>query len=296
MKKVLTYLLSFTFITQTIGQDTVTTASSTTGPASMPVSAEGTNNSPYKTSFKVDAPIIAAGVGLTYLGTTLIANKRDLTTAEVLAKSSKNLPFFDRGNAGFYSEKADRDSYIPFHVSFVAPIAMALLNGNERRKFGQVMVLYTETMAVTGTLFTMATGTVYRSRPFVYNYTTTSNNGADLEKRRENDSHRSFYAGHTAASASATFFMAQVFSDFNPDSKAKPYVWAVAAAIPAVVAYGRYKAGYHFLSDNVIGYVLGAGAGMLVPRLHRTKMMKNVSILPQAGDNYRGLAVTYHIK
>lgn len=319
MKKVFaTCFIISTFLNWTFAQDTSSTATDTTLSNTVQANTAQTNTlganvsqtnistnaqslrrgtSPYKTSFKVDGPIIAAGVGLTYLGTRLIANKRDLTTTEVQAKRSENLPFFDRGNAGRYSEKADKDSYVPFHASFVMPIVMALANGNERSKFGQVMVLYVETMAITGTLFTMATGNVYRSRPYVYDYDATRpNHGADLEKRRENDSQRSFYAGHTAASASATFFMAKVFSDFNPDSKAKPYVWAVAAAVPAVVGYGRYRSGHHFLSDNILGYVLGASAGILVPQLHKTKMMQNVSITPQMGDGYKGFALTYHIK
>lgn len=243
--------------------------------------------SPYKTSFKVDGPIIAAGVGLTAFGTYLISKKKALTDAELAGKKKSNLPFFDRGNAGFYSEKADRDSYIPFDVSFAMPVALLLLNKNERHKPVQVLALYIETMAVTGTLFTMATGTVYRSRPYVYG------DIASVERKKDNDSQRSFYAGHTAATAAASFYAAKVFQDFNPNSKARIWVWGLAAAIPATVGYLRYKAGMHFLSDNLLGYVLGAGAGILIPEWHKSKKMKNMSFSPQVGNNYKGIAYTY---
>lgn len=247
-------------------------------------------SSPYKTKFWTDAPIIAGGVGLTVLGVSLIDNKDPLTENKLQTMSKEDIPSFDRGNAGYYSESIDKDSYIPFQASFVMPVALMLVNKNERQHAGQVLVMYTETMAITGTLFTLSAGTINRSRPLVYG------TKAPLDKRLDANSQRSFFAGHTAASAAATFFMAKVFSDCNPDSKARPYVWAVAATVPAVVGYMRYKAGMHFLSDNVVGYVIGASAGILVPQLHKTKAMKNISIVPVVGENFRGIALTYHIR
>ncbi len=37
----------------------------------------------------------------------------------------------------------------------------------------------------------------------------------------------------------------------------------------------------------------GAGVGILVPHLHKTKLMKNASITPQIGKEYTGFAVNY---
>jgi len=245
--------------------------------------------SPYSTKVVTDGAIIVGGVGLTALGVKLIDNKRGLTTAEVLAKNKNDVPWFDRSSAGFYSKKADDDSYIPFQASFAMPVLMALINKNERHKMGQVLVLYTETMAITGALFTMATGNVYRSRPYVYN------TSLETSFRADKNSQRAFFAGHTAATAAATFFMAKTFADFNPDSKARPYVWAFSASVPALVGYLRYKAGMHFLSDNLLGYAVGASAGILVPKLHKVKSLRNVTFLPQVG-NSKGLALVYHIR
>jgi len=243
--------------------------------------------SPYTVTFKKDVPVIVAGLGLTALGTYLISKKDSLTNTQLAAKNKNNLPFFDRGNAGYYSVKADEDSYVPFKLSFAWPVVMALINKNERHDIGRVLTLYLETMAVTGAAFTMATGTIYRSRPYVYGTI------ADAPRRRDNDSQRSFYAGHTAATAAATFFTAKVFQDYNPDSKLKPVVWAVAIATPALVGYLRYKAGMHFLSDNLLGYALGAGAGILIPQWHKNKRSENMTIVPEVGNGYKGLAVTY---
>ncbi len=246
--------------------------------------------SPYKTSIKVDAPIIPGGIALTALGVKLINDKHDLTPAQLATKTKSSIPFFDRSSAGFYSTKADDLSYIPFQASFALPVLMALVNTNERHKLGQVLVLYTETMAITGTLFTMSTGLVYRSRPYVYG------TKAPYDLRLDKNSQRAFFAGHTAATAAATFFWAKAFQDFNPGSKAIPYVWVGAAAVPAFVGYLRYKAGMHFLSDNLLGYAVGAGAGLLVPQLHKIKAMKDVSITPMSNRGAKGLAFVYSFK
>ena len=50
----------------------------------------------------------------------------------------------------------------------------------------------------------------------------------------------------------------------------------------------------HFLSDNVLGYIIGAGTGILIPKWHKNKKLKNISITPETGYNYKGLSVIYH--
>ncbi|HEX8333825.1 MAG TPA: phosphatase PAP2 family protein [Segetibacter sp.] len=251
--------------------------------------------SPYTTSFRKDAPIIAGGLALTAFGTYLIGQKKELTLAELATRTSDKVPFFDRHNLGHYDEKADDASYIPFHASFIWPVAMTLINKNERHNAFQVLALYLETMSITGALFTISAGAIHRSRPYVY----TPENGpntTEIGRRRDKDSQRSFFAGHTAATASASFFTAKVFSDFNPDSKLKPIVWGVAAALPAITAYYRYKGGMHFLSDNLLGYAIGAGVGIMVPELHKSKRLQNLDMTPEIGPNYKGISLTYHIK
>jgi hypothetical protein len=136
-------------------------------------------------------------------------------------------------------------------------------------------------------MFTIAAGSINRSRPLVYG------TKAPDDLRKAGKSQRSFFAGHTAATAAATFFAAQTFQDFNPDSKAKPYVWMIAAAIPATVGYLRYKAGYHFLSDNILGYVIGAGTGILIPKWHRSGKIQNLGIVPFYDSNIKGVAFNY---
>ncbi len=250
------------------------------------LSAQQINESPYETDLIKDGIWITAGVGLNVVGVLLIQNKPALTEAELNALSRDDIWGVDRWAAGNYSEKANSDSYIPMFTSFGLPLAL-LLNENERSHAGQLSVLFVESMATTGALFTLTAGLVHKSRPLVYN------TSIPIEDRIGNDEQRSFYAGHTAATASATFFAAKVFHDFNPDSPWKPAVWGVAAAIPATVGYLRIKAGKHFLSDNIIGYVVGAASGIIIPEIHKKKN-KNVDIYPTVNIHHLGEEFNSH--
>lgn len=243
--------------------------------------------SPYHTSFVKDGLAIGASVGITLYGYHLIKNKKDLTPAELTTKTRSSLPFFDRGNAGYYSQKVNQDSYILFDASYVIPVAAALLNKNERSKFGQVMVMYLETVAITGSLYTLTAGLVYRSRPFVYG------NKAPLEKRLDKGGQRSFYGGHVATTAATTFFTAKVFHDFNPDSKLTPYLYTGAGMLTVLMGYMRYKAGYHFLSDCVLSGIIGTATGILIPQFHKNKSLENVSLTPYYLGTAKGFSLVY---
>jgi hypothetical protein len=249
----------------------------------------------YHISWKVDAPVTGVGLGLSVLGLHFIQNKDSLTTPEANAKQRSDVPAFDRGNAGFYSDKDNKTSYVPFFAGFAMPLVFVVADKTEREQAGKILVMYTESLAITSALYTMTAGNINRSRPLVY----PDKNGnfkADIGKRTSNNSQRSFYAGHTAATASASFFAAKVFSDLHPDSKLRPYVWIVSAALPAVTAYYRYESGEHFLSDNILGYVIGAASGILVPELHKNKKFDRVTISPALWQDAKGVSIVYNFK
>ena len=250
--------------------------------------------SPYQTSFKKDGLITLGLAGVNTAGLLLIRSKTGLSQAEVLALRQSDVNGFDRFSAGWYDENARTISDYIFAGSLVGTPLFLGLNQDTRARAGQVAGLYLQTMATAGAVFTMTAGTVYRQRPLSY-----STKATITERRRQNATN-SFFAGHTATTAAATFFAAKVYHDFHPDSRARPYVWAVAAAIPATVGYYRLKAGKHFLSDNLLGYTVGAAAGILVPHLHKTRGNGSTSLLPiqgltPNGASYGGLLLTHQL-
>lgn len=271
MKKLLLCLLSLIFCVSAISQE---------------------KSSPYQTDLVKDGIWITTGIGLNALGVLMIQNKAGLTEAEVQALDKEDIWKVDRWAAGKYSKKDDELSYLPFYASFALPIAF-LPSDAERNNFGQISVLYLETMATVGAMFTITAGAVHKSRPLVYN------ENLPMKERMDNDAQRSFFGGHVAATSAATFFTAKVFQDFYPESPAIPYVWTGAVAIPAFVSYLRTTSGKHFLSDNLIGFVVGAATGILVPEIHK-KSNENLNLYPTAsfningtGLNSRGIALSY---
>ena len=247
-----------------------------------------TTISPYKTSLLGDGLAIAGAVGVTFLGYELISNKNNLTPGELAAKTKDKLPFFDRFVAGNYSPQADRDSYILFDADYALPFIAALIDKDQRAKFGQVAVLYIETIAITGSMYTLAAGLVYRSRPFVYG------DKAPMDKRLDKGAQRSFYGGHVAGTAASLFFISKVYHDFHPGSKVTPYLYVASGALTGLMAYMRMQAGYHFFSDCLLSSVIGTATGLIIPQIHKNKNLTNVSITPEMFNNgASGLALTY---
>jgi membrane-associated phospholipid phosphatase len=296
MKRAIIVLLGIFYLGNVSAQSTPISDSSAELKPDRPLMINSNNPqapavvSPYKTSLVKDGITIAATVGATLVGYSLIKNKRNLTMTELANKKKSNLPFFDRFVAGNYSDRANKDSYILFDGSYVIPVAAALLNGRERSKFGQIMVMYLETVGITGAMYTLTAGLVYRSRPFVYG------DKAPLEKRLDKGGQRSFYGGHVATTAATTFFTAKVFQDFNPGSKFIPYLYTGAGVLTALMSYERMRAGYHFFSDCVLSGIIGTATGILIPQFHKKKEFKNVSITPYYFDNAKGLSLVYKFR
>jgi membrane-associated phospholipid phosphatase len=137
-------------------------------------------------------------------------------------------------------------------------------------------------------LYTGSTYFTNRYRPYVYSSAT------DLDQRTRGGGKNSFYAGHVALVATSTFFLAQVYSDYHPESKTKWVFWGIATAATGATAWWRHRGGLHFPSDILLGIAQGTATGILVPRLHRSKWFKNknLTILPFTGQSH-GLAMIY---
>ena len=154
-------MLMCIFFTTAYAQDSVSIAPVT------PVAGSNNLKDFYKISWKADLPITAGAMGVSAYGLHLIQTKDDLTTAELAAKSRSDIPGFDLGNAGYYSESANDNSYYPFFASFAMPVIMVVADKTERQQAGKIIVMYTESLAITSALFTMAAGGIDRSRPLV---------------------------------------------------------------------------------------------------------------------------------
>ena len=102
----------------------------------------------------------------------------------------------------------------------------------------------------------------------------------------------SWFSGHTAVTATSSFFMAKVYSDYHPELGAKKWIFFAAAVIPpAIVGVYRIKALKHSPTDVMMGTAVGAALGILIPHFHKVIKNKDLSVVPFAGK-YTGLAMS----
>lgn len=243
----------------------------------------------YKLKPAVDVPLTAVAAGWTFYGFSAIYSK-DASTSQQIQRLNKNdLNGFDGWAAGLHSQKAADASDLFFYGSM--PMPLLLLADKHIRNDGfKIGFLYLEAMSVTGLLYTGSAYLVDRYRPLTYS------SEVPLEARKSGNNRNSFLAGHPALVATSTFFAAKVFSDYHPDSKLRYAFWGAAIAATGATGYLRHRAGKHFPSDILVGTAVGTLSGILVPQLHKTKLIKNqnITLMPFSGRSH-GLAMTYKL-
>jgi membrane-associated phospholipid phosphatase len=238
----------------------------------------------------VDIPITAVGTAWSLYAFTKIYSKDPSTDEQILSLRKSDVNGFDRWAIRPFHDRADKISYYPFYAAMPMPLFF-LLDNKMRKDFFKLSFLYLEAMSITGLLYTGSTYFNDRYRPYAYDERT------DFNYRMRGGAKNSFYAGHVALVATSTFFYAQVYADYHPESKIKWLFYGLAGAATGFTAYTRYYSGQHFPSDFVVGLSQGILTGLLVPKLHKTKLIKNnnISLRPFAGLN-NGLSVVYKFK
>ncbi|MFN0203598.1 MAG: phosphatase PAP2 family protein [Bacteroidia bacterium] len=224
--------------------------------------------SPYRLKPALDISFSVGG--LAGLGTSYYLEKKlqPLTEANIQALDRNRIPKFDRIAASQWDLKAKTTSDILLFGSMAMAPAIILANSNMRQDLKTTAVIGLETFFINLALTNLTKSLAHRTRPFVYNP------NAPMSKKMEKDARLSFFSGHTSTVASMSFMSAQMLQDYtrayHPENqKYMPFVWGAAAALPALTGYLRVKAGKHFPTDVLTGYLVGTAVGLLVPRLHR---------------------------
>lgn len=253
----------------------------------LPILASKEKQPVYRLKPGADIPIFAVGAGWSGYAFTKIYSKPPSTEEEILSLNMNDINTFDRRAVRPYSKSLDRVSYYPFFASM--PLPFLFLFGNTKKDFFKLTALYLEAMSITGFFYTGSVYFVDRYRPYAYS------NESTMDQRTRGGAKNSFYAGHVALVSTSTFFMAKVYADYHPESKAKWVFYSLAGATTVVTTYLRYKAGQHFPSDLLLGMAQGTLTGLLVPHFHKNKLIKNnrFSILPFSNGRSLGLSMVY---
>jgi membrane-associated phospholipid phosphatase len=277
LKRIFFHLLPILITGSVLGQD-ITPATTHTG------------DEVYKINARVDIPLTVAGAAWTFYGFSRVSAKSGVSPATVNSLKKSDLNWFDRWGVRPYNRSVDKLSYMPFYAAVPYPVIFLALDKKMRKDYVKLAFLYAQAMTVTGALYTSATHYVNRFRPLVYS------SESPIDVRTSSNSRNSFFAGHVALVATSTFFMAQVYADYHPESHLKWLMYGIAGTATVTTAYLRSRAGEHFLSDIVLGTTIGTLSGLLTPKLHKAKWIKNqrLSIIPFSGLS-SGLAVLYKL-
>jgi membrane-associated phospholipid phosphatase len=295
-KILLSFVLSFLIRNNCVAQDTTAVIKDTTiitdtlviQTADSFISIRPNTVKPvYKLKLGVDIPVTLAGAAWCGYAFTKIYNKDPLTLEELQGLDRNDVNRFDIRGIDQYDENAVKFGDYLFYGSMPLPILM-LADKKMRKDLPKLIFLYLEAMSVTGVPYTASVYFADRFRPYTYN------ESVPLDFRLRGGSRNSFFAGHPALVGTATFFMATVYADYHPDSKIKWIFYTAASAATLGTSVCRYLGGRHFLSDLIIGTVLGPASGILIPHWHKNKddRKKSTTILPYFGRSV-GLNVVH---
>ena len=100
-------------------------------------------------------------------------------------------------------------------------------------------------------------------RPRPYNY----NAQVDLHTKMKPDARMSFFSAHTGTVSALSFSFAYAYQTYHPNQK-NISLWAASATLPAIQGYLRVRAGKHFPTDVITGYIVGLGSAWLMHKMH----------------------------
>ncbi|MGA2297287.1 MAG: phosphatase PAP2 family protein [FCB group bacterium] len=247
---------------------------------------------PYHVNYWVTGTICGVGLITNYLGIPKILHKADVTTTELQALNKDIINSFDS-----WAFKQDPSKIKTFEnysnytltTTVVLP-ALLLFDKKIMQDWGDILLIYLETISVTSNIYAWSfLGPTFQNkfRPATYY------NQLTYVQRQSGDNRNSFYSGHVASAAAATFLMVKVYSDYNPSiGDNKYFLYAAAAVPPLILGYLRVKALQHFPSDVLVGFGVGAVCGIIIPELHHLQD-KNIALGLYSSPVSTGIAINW---
>ena len=226
----------------------------------LPTISEG--QSPYQLDRGKESLIIGSSIGLLTVSRIKYRKLEPLTIDQLEHLKRQDIFAIDQKATYNYSMRAKKMSDLLLQSSIAMPLTM-LAGEQSRKDFGKSSLFALEVLLLNTGLTDLTKVIVKRKRPYVYN------EFAEINKKLTKSARASFFSGHTSTVASMYFLTAKLYSDYYPDSKWKPVVWSSAVLIPATTGFLRVKAGKHYFTDVLTGFIVGATIGYLVPEIHQ---------------------------
>jgi membrane-associated phospholipid phosphatase len=213
-------------------------------------------DSPYTLRAELDLPAYGIAAGL-----AMLAFVESPDAACLPDCSSEDINALDAWVLGFHDETvhtvADIWVLTMVGLPFVLDLAVSELDG-----WFEDAVVMLEALLVAQALTQLTKVAAGRYAPFVYDPTVPD------EVRRNADSTRSFFSGHTTTAFTMASAFTTTFFLRHPESPWRWVVLGASAALASTVGVLKIFAGYHFLTDILAGALVGTAVGALVPILH----------------------------
>ena len=132
-------------------------------------------------------------------------------------------------------------------------------------------VVVAQAIAGSLTLSVLTNTSTRRPRPHVYG------DESPLADRTSGKASLSFFSGHTATAFAAAVSVFETLRRRHPGRPTNYVVLGVGLGIGALVGSARVLGGQHFLTDVLVGAVVGTSLGVLVPALHDTPVQLQLS-------------------
>jgi len=249
---------------------------------------------PYHVNYWVTGGIIGVGAVTNYLGVAHIGSKAAVSTAELQALDKNQVSRFDRWALNLNPTNIDgfEDWSNRTLTAIVLLPSVLLLDRQIRRDWLDMLLIYMESISITNNIYEWSfIGPSFQNkiRPVAY-YPQLPASRTQVGTVRN-----SFYSGHVASAATATFLMAKMYSDYHPEiGDAKYLLYAAAAVPPLIEGYLRVRALRHFPSDVMVGLGVGAFVGILIPELHRFES-KGVTLGLYSAPESAGLTLSWRL-
>ncbi len=243
----------------------------------------------FKFRASVDLPI-ALGAAATWGLLAILKNQLSSSCrwCDRNANGSDGLNAFDRSarNALKWSNTSAAGTISDVSTFVVTPLFIAGLDlaaagsPHRWRRWAMDILIISEATALSGALNYIVKYAASRQRPFVHFEMLSG-----VKYKTNVDDNASFFSGHT------TFAFAVATAGGTVASlrhyKWAPLIWAVGMSVATFSGYLRIAADQHYLSDVIVGAVVGSaiGAGLPLLRWIRPLRERKISFGGQAGPN-----------
>ncbi len=261
---------------------------------------------------EVDLPLVAS-FGALWLVTEL-GLKDQFAAPDFDPLTYQEIGEGDRSAIGLWDPDLSTASDVLLYSSFAIPFAIQgiddLVWGAQRqdapRWFWTDTVILLEAVFFAGALTNMAKWAFNRYRPYMYVPTASpeeyagilqgeDDSRAEFEDAFEDrDAALSFWSGHSALVFSAMTTSATLMTYKHLGDHPAPLIamWAGTIAYGLTVAVLRVRSGKHFPSDVIVGGLVGATCGLVIPALHRNRAVLPVAVAPIADREGGGVAIS----